>query len=173
MCRLAQRKNPSICADAHTLPFANASFSLIFSSLCLQWAINKPKTLEEIYRVLQPNAHAIISVLGTQTLQELRQAYTCAHIPSPLLNFLTLEEWSNLAQTAGLKILTQHSEIITQTHESPLALMRSLKNIGANTPSITIKGLNGRQTLRKVENAYIGKQASFEVIYLVLQKCPL
>lgn len=48
-----------LCADAETLPLANSSQSLIFSSLAIQWCPHPERLLQEIARVLKPGACAI------------------------------------------------------------------------------------------------------------------
>ncbi len=47
------RKSPPACADAAHLPFAGASFDLVFCQLALLWMPLEP-TLAEVSRVLQP-----------------------------------------------------------------------------------------------------------------------
>ncbi|KFN51543.1 hypothetical protein N790_14730, partial [Arenimonas malthae CC-JY-1] len=42
-----------VCADVSSLPFADQSVDLIFSSLCLQWLDDLPAALVEFRRVLR------------------------------------------------------------------------------------------------------------------------
>ena len=64
-----------VCGEAAQLPFADASFDLIFSSLCLQWVPDLPVALAEFRRVLRAEGLLLFSTFGPDTLVELREAY--------------------------------------------------------------------------------------------------
>ena len=62
-----------ICSDEESpLPFDNATFDLVASSLSLHWVNNVPGVLREILRVLKPDGVFIATILGGETLCELR-----------------------------------------------------------------------------------------------------
>ena len=48
--------------DGKTLPFDNASFDSIFSSEVFEHIFNLPEILDELYRVLKPGGHMLITV---------------------------------------------------------------------------------------------------------------
>ena len=48
--------------DGTTLPFDNASFDSIFSSEVFEHIFNLPQILDELYRVLKPGGHMLITV---------------------------------------------------------------------------------------------------------------
>ena len=54
------------------MPFADATFDLVASSLALHWVNDIPGVLKEVLRVLKPDGVFIACVLGGDTLAELR-----------------------------------------------------------------------------------------------------
>lgn len=58
--------------DGAALPFADASFDLVFSSMALHWVNDMPRLLTEIRRVLKPDGAFLAAFLGGDTLDELK-----------------------------------------------------------------------------------------------------
>ena len=56
-----------VCAEAAQLPFADGSFDLVFSNLCLQWVPDLPAVLAEFRRVLRPDGLLLFSTLRART----------------------------------------------------------------------------------------------------------
>jgi NADH dehydrogenase [ubiquinone] 1 alpha subcomplex assembly factor 5 len=62
-----------VCSDEEApLPYADATFDLVVSSLSMHWINDVPGALREILRVLKPDGALIATVLGGDTLEELR-----------------------------------------------------------------------------------------------------
>src|SRR5947207_1791594 len=75
MCGEARKKSNAVNADAESMPFGDASFDGIFSSLMLQWANHPLAVLHEMRRVTKPQARCVIATLAQGTLHELREAF--------------------------------------------------------------------------------------------------
>ena len=69
-----------VCGDAESLPLKSECYSLVFSSLAIQWCENSPALFSEISRVLHAGGIACLATLGPQTLCELRRAWS--HVDS-------------------------------------------------------------------------------------------
>ncbi len=64
-----------VVADAESLPFEDASFDYVFSSLALQWCIDLSYPLREIRRILTANGKGCFSTLVDGSLRELRDSW--------------------------------------------------------------------------------------------------
>jgi malonyl-CoA O-methyltransferase len=162
-----------VCADADAMPLADASVDLIFSSLCVQWSMNLPATLREWARVLKPGGRLFFSTFGSTTLHELRSAWAGVDLAPHVMPFLDIIDVGNAL--AG-QLFTQQvveSTPLTLTYEKAIAVMRDLKNIGAqNVAHERKRGLTGARTLQRVVDAYERFRsddgrvpATYEVLY--------
>jgi ubiquinone/menaquinone biosynthesis C-methylase UbiE len=60
------RRFARVRADAYALPFGDASFDLVFSSLMLQWCDDLDAVFAEIARVLKPGGLLLFSTSGRE-----------------------------------------------------------------------------------------------------------
>jgi NADH dehydrogenase [ubiquinone] 1 alpha subcomplex assembly factor 5 len=58
--------------EEQELPFADDTYDLVLSNLSLHWVNDLPAALLQIKRVLKPDGAFVASILGGDTLQELR-----------------------------------------------------------------------------------------------------
>jgi SAM-dependent methyltransferase len=127
-----------VVADEEALPFADASLDLVVSGLSLQLVNDLPGTLVQVRRALKPDGLVLASLLGGETLKELRQAWLAAEAEltggaSPrVAPFADVRDLGALAQRAGFALPVVDSETVTATYASPLALMQELKAMGAS-----------------------------------------
>jgi malonyl-CoA O-methyltransferase len=171
--QLPSRRIERVCADATALPLAEASFDLIFSSLCLQWVEDLPAAIDEFRRVLRPDGLLLLSSFASDTLIELRSAFEeadpgAAHV-SP---FLPLQRIGDALLAAGFRDPVLHVDRFTLTYEDPRALMRELKQLGAgNALSDRRRGLTGKRRMQAMLTAYEQFRrdgrvpATYEVVY--------
>ena len=131
-----------ITADAESLPFRPGQFDLIFSNLMIQWCERPERVLAQCRQLLRPGGALAISTLLDGTLWELKQAWAEADPGQPHVNrFETRPHWQ--------EILAQElpdAELVTETialpYDSPMALNRELKQLGAG-----FKGQGRRRTV--------------------------
>jgi SAM-dependent methyltransferase len=127
-----------VVADEEALPFADASLDLAVSALSLQLVNDLPGTLLQIRRALKPDGLLLASLLGGNTLTELRQAWLAAEtdimggVSPRVAPFADVRSLGALLQRAGFALPVVDSETVTVTYPDPLALMRELKGMGAS-----------------------------------------
>ena len=88
-------------ADAQALPFEDASFDLVFTSLMLQWLQPPDAALQEIRRVLKPGGLLLASSFGPETLQELRSAWAAADSGVHVNEFIDMHDLGSALARAG------------------------------------------------------------------------
>jgi malonyl-CoA O-methyltransferase len=174
-----------LAADAESLPLADSSVDLIFSSLAIQWCADEVRLMQEIARVLKPGGVFVLSTLGPRTLCELKQAWAAVDGYVHVNRFTPLESMMLSAKQAGFCAETgdngwwqqDHVEYFGQVRE----VTRELKHIGAhNVTSGRPKGLTGRHKISTMVAAYEAQRlddgrlpATYDVIYACLLKPPL
>lgn len=168
MCRVAGQKMPALAADMECLPLATGSMEGVFSSLALQWAENKERFLSEAHRVTKPGGWLRLATLIKGTLAELQAAYTAANLYAPILNFTTLEVLERQLQDTGWQIQTQRVQQMETEHQSARDLLRHLKGLGARHKQE--RGIQNPGDLRRLEAAYKGKTASWQVVMIHASK---
>ncbi len=75
LARLRGAQRHAVCADLSALPLAQASHGLVFSNLALHWLDDPAAALREAHRVLELGGLLMFSMLGPDTLCELRDAW--------------------------------------------------------------------------------------------------
>lgn len=167
-----RRRFERICADAHRLPLATGSVDLLVSSLCVQWSTALPLIYGEIRRVLRPGGLLLLSTLGPQTLEELRQAWAAVDDAPHVHGFPDLQTVGNAMLAAGLKDPVLDREVWTRHVPDARTLMQELRTLGAgNADPARRRGLYGPAALRTVETHYAqarqpaGLPVSWELIF--------
>ena len=127
-----------VAAEEDALPFAAQSLDLVVSGLSLQLVNDLPGALVQINRALKPDGLLLAALLAGETLKELREAWLLAESEmlggaSPrVAPFADVRELGRLLQRAGFALPVADSDIVRVTYESPLALMREIKEMGAS-----------------------------------------
>jgi len=164
-------------ADAAHLPFADASFDLIGSSLAMQWVGDPEQMLAEMRRVLAPGGLMLLSTFGRRTLGELRQSLAdFSHDHAGLvLPFPDVTSLGDALMKLPVELPVSDSDLFTLTYPNPMALVRELKGLGATSSAINNRpaGLYGRRLLRHLDEHYAAHhseedgriRATFEVLY--------
>ncbi len=150
------RSAGSLClaADEEALPFADSSFDLVLSCLSLHWVNDLPGALAQVRRALKPDGLFLASMLGGDTLGELRSALAEAEAaqpggPGPRVSpFAGVRDAGHLLQRAGFALPVVDSDTIQVSYAEPLKLMRDLRLMGeANALSERRKGFTRRATI--------------------------
>lgn len=173
MCMEARRAGGlPVASDMAQLPFGNASFECVFSSLALQWAADWKKTLDEWKRVLKPGGTLAFSTFGAGTLRELAESFR------EMDGFTHVSEFTDAQDIWQYMPATVESETITEYYPDMLTLSRHLKALGAsNKHRNARRGLTTPKQLGKVEDHYAkhfgtaqGLRVSWNVLYVTMQK---
>jgi malonyl-CoA O-methyltransferase len=166
------RRFERVRADAYSLPFRDASFDLIYSSLMLQWCDDLDAAFGEIARVLKPGGLLMFSTFGPGTLGELREAWAASGAAGNHVNhFFDPHALGSALMHAGFSEPVLDVDRIVMRYPDVFSLMRELKAIGAhNVTAGRPRGLTGRKRLEAMTQAYEtlrgndGLPATYEVI---------
>lgn len=172
---------PRVCLDEEALPFAEASLDLVLSGLSLHWLNDLPGAFVQIHRALKPDGLFLAAILGSDSLNELRQvmieaesAVTCGVSPR-VAPFVEIRDAGALLQRAGFALPVVDSDTLVVRYANPLRLLQDLKLMGWSNALIA----RSRQPLRRdvlfrAMELYAERfadpdgrcRATFEVIYL-------
>ena len=135
-----------VCADAE-VAFPHGTFDLIVSNATFQW-FNDPEAMaEQILNHLRPKGQCIFSTFGSQTFNELGQAFKMASMEMELeepveasQNFLTAYDWVLRLEKAKAKCdiraaITSYENMLPEHFPDCMAFFQSVKKIGANNAS--------------------------------------
>jgi malonyl-CoA O-methyltransferase len=145
-----------VCGEAGQLPFADASFELIFSNLCLQWVPELPVALAEFRRVLRPEGLLLFTSFGPDTLIELREAYLAAGETQPPLSPLAaIQQVGDALISAGFRNPVLERENFNLGYPDAMSLLRELRSIGAgDARNGRRRGLGGKSRQARMIAAY-------------------
>jgi len=166
-----------ICADAECLPFNEGVFDMMTSNLAFQWCENLEAVFRQAYRVLHSSGALVFSTFGPTTLFELKESWGAVDEAVHVNSFVDVDVIRQNLQLAGFKNITIVSDDIVRYYESPKALMRSLKGMGAHNMNRGRRlGLTGVQTFKAMLNTYEclrteqGIPATFQAVYVSANK---
>jgi malonyl-CoA O-methyltransferase len=143
-----------IAGDMHALPFANASFDLVYSNLALQWASPLLSVLHECRRVLKPQGALLFSSFGSETLLELRRAWHAVDSKPHVHAFGDLAYYGDAMMQAGLRDPVVDNDLMQRHYADLRAIHAALKGIGAvQAFQGSQHGLYGRGALVKLQQA--------------------
>src|SRR6266849_6300433 len=178
---LARAPGPRVAADPELVPFGDASFDLVASTLALHWTADLPGALIQLRHALRPDGLLLAAMLGGQTLVELRTVLFEAELAeeggvSPRVSpAIELADAAALLQRTGFALPVADSETITVTYPDMLALLRDLRGMGeTNALAARRRGGLRRATLARAALLYAERfgdaagriPASFEILFL-------
>lgn len=144
-----------LCADAATLPLADASMDVVVSNLLLPWVADVPAVLGECRRVLRPGGLLLLSTCGPATLVELRTAWAAADPAPHVHRFATLAALGDALLAAGFRDPVAEVDRWTLTYPDVRALLRDLRANGSTNAELARRrALTGRAQLAALEAAY-------------------
>jgi NADH dehydrogenase [ubiquinone] 1 alpha subcomplex assembly factor 5 len=170
-----------LAADPEFLPFAPATFDAVLSALLLHWTNDLPGALLQLRRALRPDGLLLVSLLGGETLSELRECLMEAELAeeggvSPRISpFAELRDLGGLLQRAGFAMPVVDSDRLTVTYPDALALMRELRLMGESNAVVERRrSFSRRATLLRAAALYAERfgqsdgriPASFEIVTL-------
>jgi SAM-dependent methyltransferase len=163
------------------LPLAPESLDLAVSALALQFANDLPGVLAQIRRALRPDGLFLTSLLGGDTLTELREAFTAAEVEregglSPrVLPFADLRDLGALLQRAGFALPVADVDRVVVRYDNAFALMQDLRRMGAtNVLTERRRSFLRRATLLRMAQVYAERfsdsdgriRATFDIVWL-------
>jgi len=170
-----------LVVDEEYLPFAPQSVDLIISNMSLHWVNDLPNTLQQIKTTLKPNGVFIGSMLGGDTLAELRGSFSLAeqereggvspHI-SPLAG---VGDIGNLMTRTKFALPTVDTENINVKYFDAFTLMRDLQGMGENNAIIKRRNYVPLDTFIATASIYKSLYgnpdgsipATFQVVYMI------
>lgn len=151
----------ALAADEEFLPFAPASFDLVLSNLSLHWVNDLPGALLQIRQSLKPGGLFLATMLGGETLRELRQSMARGETAidgglSPHVSpFADVRDGGNLLQRAGFIQPVADLETLTVSYPDPFKLMADLRGMGeSNAVRENRKGLTSRRLMMEMAERY-------------------
>lgn len=143
-----------VSADAESLPFADRSVDLIFSSLVLQWC-DPDAVFHECRRVLRPGGLFMFTTFGPDTLKELRAAWRSVDPGLHVHDFLDMHDLGDALVRARFADPVMDVERLTLTYAQVPDVLRDLKAIGAhNAASARRSTLTGKTQFARFVKAY-------------------
>lgn len=174
-------ERPAVVGDPEFLPFAAESLDLVVSALAFQWISDLPGALAQIRRALKPDGLLVASLLGGDTLYELRECLTVAEAEvtggaAPrVAPFAELRQLGALLQRAGFALPVVDQDRLTVRYDDALALMRDLRAMGAtNALAERSRRPLGREVLFRAAALYAERfadadgrvRATFDIVSL-------
>lgn len=166
--RLARHAPRLVNADARALPLAANSLGLAWSNLMLHWLDDPMPALREMHRVLEVDGLLMFSMLGPDTLKELRAACRDCGIEPPLRRFLDMHDIGDMLVAAGFADPVMDMEMLTLNYASARGLLRDQRHLGVRD---ALLGQMPWRDWRRVLRAYAARRAdgvlpaSFEIVY--------
>jgi SAM-dependent methyltransferase len=126
----------ALVGDIEALPARPESFDLVVSNLALHLTNDTPGTLVQIRRALRPDGLFLGTMLGGETLNELRAALIAAETElsggaSPrVLPFAELRDAGGLLQRAGFALPVIDQDRLTIRYDTMFQLMADLRAMG-------------------------------------------
>ncbi|MFC4350687.1 methyltransferase domain-containing protein [Fodinicurvata halophila] len=179
--RARSDERPVLVADEEALPFAPASFDLVFSVLDLHWVNDLPGCLLQLRQAMRPDGLLLVAVCGGDTLFELRSSLVQAETMlenglSPRISPMTeLRDLGGLLQRSGFALPVADSDTLTVTYADPFRLMQDLRAMGeSNAARHRRQTFTRRQTLAQAARLYFEQfatddgrlPATFQVFYM-------
>ena len=176
-----------VCADAETA-FFQGSYDLIISNATFQW-FNDPEAMaEQILKHLSPKGQCIFSTFGSQTFNELGQAFRMASMEMELdepveasQSFLTAYDWvmrleKAKANTNIRAAITSYENMLPEYFPDCMAFFQSVKKIGANKASAS-RSKTSPKFMQMVTDMYEsefmtdkGICATYHALYLSIER---
>lgn len=160
-----------VTADFDRLPLRDSSAGCIWSNLALHWAADPTVTFTEWYRVLNTEGLVLFSMLGPDTLKELRAAWGSAG-GAHVHRFIDMHDVGDMLVHAGFADPVMDMETVTLTYKDLDGLFADLRATGStNVQFARSRGLTGKNAWRTMCHAYEAMRrdgtlpATFEITY--------
>jgi SAM-dependent methyltransferase len=155
---MARQATGAVVADEEFLPFAAGTFDLVIAPLTLHWVNDLPGTLLQIRNILKPDGLFLGTLLGGETLWQLRQVLLQAEsetsqVVGPRVSpFADLRDMGALMQRANFALPVVDSDSVTATYADLFRLLKDLRGMAAtHAPSGIVRPLTRATMVRAAE----------------------
>ena len=153
-------------ADVRQLPLAANSLDLVWSNLMLHWLEDPLPAFKELHRTMTVGGLLTFSMLGPDTLKELRRAFAACGIAPSLRPFLDMHDVGDMLVAAGFADPVMDMEHVVLTYRSPRGLLRDQRHLGVRDALLGhLPWRQWRQVLAAWERVEGLLPASFEIVY--------
>lgn len=161
MCQLAKATSMQVVnSDFETMPFSDAAFDILFSSMALQWSKDFACSLSEIRRVLKKDGVVFLALVLDGSLVEIERCFNLLGKKQAVYKFMKLNEIKASVKNAGFKITSYEVVNLKQYFLSVQDLLNSIRGVGASYKNTGSSGnYLGKQFVRDFEAVY---KKSFE-----------
>ncbi|GES85982.1 S-adenosyl-L-methionine-dependent methyltransferase [Rhizophagus clarus] len=167
--------------DEELLPFEENSLEAVISNLSLHWVNDLPGAMIQIQRSLKPDGVFIASILGGDTLFELRTSFQLAESEreggiSPRISPMTnTRDIGSLLSRAGFNLTTIDTDDVVVSYPSMFELIQDLRSMGESNAVLARRSFLKRDTLLAASAIYkelYGNPdgsipATFQIIYMI------
>ena len=163
MLKIARQKQETkqisyLCADAENLPLITSSLDAVCSNLALQWCYPIDRVLVELKRVLKPEGRLLFSIFGSQTLQELKIAWSEVDNYRHVNEFYNQNELLKLLHEAEFKQVQLNRQAYLSNYDKVLSLLKELQLLGADQ---VMEGRNQQVTTKARLQAMLASYEQF------------
>ena len=179
MIDVARQRFPDISfvqGDAEQLPWSEPVFDVVYSSMALQWCQRPLVAMSELHRVMHSNGLAELAIMVDGSFTELTAASGIVNAGIQLNRLPDTQSWLTAARQAGFTLTSNHVALYTDTFTSLIELLRSIKCVGAGSPTHKNTGLPlTRSRLQALEQAMTNPATgellnTYKVLQLSLEK---
>ncbi|MDY6122070.1 MAG: malonyl-ACP O-methyltransferase BioC [Porphyromonas sp.] len=125
-----ERQFDFICQDAEKIPFAPNKYDLVASSSTVQWLKDLPSFFAKLYETMRVNGYLLLSSFAPDNLYEL------SSLTKQGLTYYTTEELK-LFLSPFFHLVSVEEEDLTLQFDSPLSVLRHIKNTGVTATQET------------------------------------
>jgi len=166
---------------SETIPLQPESLDLAVSALAFQFVNDLPGVLAQIRRALKPDGLLLATMIGGDTLTELRQSFAAAEaeceggVSPRVAPFADLRDVGGLLQRAGFALPVTDVDRVVVRYDSAFALMADLRRMGAGNILVERRRTPTRRaTMLRMAQIYGERfadpdgriRATFDVIWL-------
>ena len=164
-----------LVANMHCLPLKSNQFGLVVSNFTLHWSYDLRQALQEIIRVLQPGAIAMLSFPLDGSFELLKQAWQAQNLVSPVHPMLTLANVLNLCNsTHVLQQLHYQERWLPIEQPSAKTLLTWLKLTGVRPKSLVSPRITKAQYKNIINSLDMalqqGQKLKFKMVDLLVVK---
>jgi len=153
--------NATFLTDKETLDLVPNTFDLVVHAMVLHWSNDPLGQMIQCQRALRPDGLFLGVMMGGKTLFELRNAFAEAEskitggLSPRVLPMSDIRDIGALLQRAGFAMPVVDSVLLPVTYETPLNLMRDLRDMGeANAQTARCKHFTGRALIEETIKVY-------------------